>query len=91
MAVWQGKVWANIMPEVYTQENKDYYLKTAARKVNDLFTSEEIMHWRKLYINHSARELYEQSDKRCKYSSFQRMLCGLAYNYLPYYHKKTGK
>lgn len=26
-AVWQGKTWSDIMPEVYTEENKNYYQK----------------------------------------------------------------
>lgn len=87
--VWEGTCWTDVMPEVFTEENKEYYVKKAGYKTNNRFTDKEVMELRKQYVNKSAKELYLSYSDRIKYSSFQRMLCGLSYDYLPYYHKKT--
>lgn len=94
MSVWQGISWSHIRPEVFTEENKNYYLRLAARKVNDSFSEEEILYWRNLYVTASAPDLFIQYSKEhsdIDYKTFQRMLCGINYTYLPYYHKKTKK
>ena len=44
--IWQGRVWAHVMPEVFTEENKKYYIYENSRGSNSnlsSFTDEEII------------------------------------------------
>ena len=91
-AVWQGKTWSDIMPEVYTEENKNYYQKKAGIKVTSKLTEEQIMSARKKYAaGVQAKELYENYKEIITYEAFQKMLCGMSNKHLPYFHKKTNK
>lgn len=91
-AVWQGKSWPNIMPEVYTDKNKEYYSKKAGIKVMSRLSDEQIMSLRKKYADgFTAKQLYCDYADKMSYQSFQRMLCGKASSHLPYFHKKTRK
>lgn len=87
-SLWQGTSWTDVMPEVFTEENKEYY-KKAANKRNYVFSDECVAQLRNLYVTHTAKELYEPYSSLVEYSSFQSMLCGRSYHHLPYYHKKT--
>lgn len=87
--IWEGSSWSDVMPEVFTEENKEYYKKKAGYKVNNYFSDEEVMSIRKQYVFKTAKELYSYYSDRMTYNAFQFMLCGFSYNYLPYYHKKT--
>ena len=55
------------------------------------FTDEEVIQLRKQYVDHSASELYEPYKNRVKYNTFQAMLWGRTYKYLPIYKKKEKK
>ena len=90
-SVWQGATWKHIMPEVYTEENKKYYQNGKAVITNNKYSDDEIMELRQLYVDHTAKELYEQSDKRLSYTSFQQLLNGTSFDYLPYYMKKLKR
>jgi group I intron endonuclease len=59
-AVWQGRSWSDIMPEVYTLENKNFYIKQMSKKYNSMFSKEEVIKYRKYYINHTAEETYNK-------------------------------
>ena len=55
--VWQGQSWSYIMPEVYTKENKEYYIHQNSKGSNSstaAFTDEEITNIRKRYVNETA-------------------------------------
>ena len=93
-AVWQGQTWSHIMPEVYTQENKNYYIYQNSRGEKGAaagFTDEEVIDLRKQYVDKSARELYEPYKEKMAYNTFQAMLWGRTYKYLPIYKKKEKK
>lgn len=91
-SIWQGKNWSNIMPEVYTKENKKYYSKVAGIKVNSKLSEEQIMEIRKKYADGAtAKELYKKYKDCIKYSSFQAILCGKTHTNLPYFHKKNNR
>lgn len=45
------------MPEVYTEENKNFY-KSGVNYENILLTKEELLTYRKYYINHTYSETY---------------------------------
>ena len=93
-AVWQGKSWAYIMPEVFTEENKKYYIyqnSCGENGASATFTNEEVIAIRQRYVNESARQIYEDYKSRISYQAFQAMLWGRSYKNLPIYKKKEKK
>lgn len=92
--IWQGRSWAHIMPEVFTEENKQYYIYENSRgenSKNSTFTNEEIMTIRTRYVNESAKQIYEDYKDRVTYQSFQMILWGRYYDNLPIYKKKEKR
>lgn len=96
--VWQGYSWKYIMPEVYTEENKNFY-KSGINLENILITKEELLEYRKYYINHTYSEVYEKLVKEkgqiFTQRTFQKILMGDVrqnsyYSDVPIY-KKTLK
>ena len=92
MEIWAGKTWKHILPEVYTEENKNFY-KTQSTNGElspyAIFTNEEVIQLRKRYVNETAREIYQDYKDRCTYQTIQKILCGNSYKDLPIYKKKT--
>jgi len=92
--VWQGQSWAHIMPEVFTEENKKYYIYQNSKGENGAsaaFTNEEVVQIRQRYVNESAKEIYSDYQDRVSYQTFQAMLWGRSYSNLPIYKKKEKK
>lgn len=92
--IWQGRVWSHIMPEVFTEENKKYYIyqnSLGGNGASAQFTDEEVIALRKRYVNESAKEIYEDYKDRVKYQTFQAILWGRTYKNLPIYKKKEKK
>lgn len=92
--VWQGRSWAHIMPEVFTEENKEYYIYQNSNGGNGAsaqFSDEEVVKIRERYINESAKQIYEDYKDRVSYQTFQAMLWGRSYKTLPIYKKKEKK
>ena len=92
--IWQGRSWTHIMPEVFTEENKQYYIYENSKgenSKNSTFTNEEIMTIRTRYVNESAKQIYEDYKDRVAYQSFQMILWGRYYDNLPIYKKKEKR
>ena len=92
--VWQGQSWAHVMPEVFTEENKKYYIYQNSKGENGAsaaFTNEEVVQIRQRYVNESAKEIYSDYQDRVSYQTFQAMLWGRSYSNLPIYKKKEKK
>ena len=92
--LWQGRSWGHIMPEVFTEENKQYYIYQNSNGGNGAsakFTDEEVINIRKRYVNESAKTIYEDYKDRVSYQTFQAMLWGRSYKTLPIYKKKEKK
>lgn len=92
--IWQGRVWKHIMPEVFTEENKQYYIYENSKgeaSNHSAFTNEEIMIIRTRYVNESAKQIYEDYKDRIAFQSFQMILWGRYYNDLPIYKKKEKR
>lgn len=90
--VWQGNNWSYIMPEVYTEENKNWYKTQNSIGENGssaVFTNEQVLNYRKKYENMTAKEIYENEKLQDKitYSSFQKILWGESYKNIPIYKK----
>lgn len=77
--VWQGKSWANIMPEVFTEENKKYYTSGIVKNSKTL-SNEDVLKYRQYYMNHTAKETYkkfvEDYGETLKERSFSKILTG---------------
>lgn len=89
--LWQGRSWIHIMPEVFTEENKQYYIYNNSKGENGAgsqFTDEEVIAIRKRYVSESAKQIYEDYKDRVKYQTFQAILWGRSYSNLPIYKKK---
>lgn len=95
-AIWQGKTWPTIMPEVYTQENKQFYI-SEQMKVKTTLTKEEVLNYRKYYVEHSQSEVFQKfvqdKGKKLSQQSFYKILRGdvrdtSIYKDVPIYRKK---
>lgn len=92
--LWQGRSWKHIMPEVFTKENKEYYIYQNSNGENGSsaqFSNEEVIKIRERYVNESAKQIYEDYQDRVSYQTFQAMLWGRSYKTLPIYKKKEKK
>lgn len=97
-AIWQGRSWSYIMPEVYTEENKQYYI-SEQMKTRALLTKEEVLEYRTYYIDHTRNEVYQKliEDKGpiLKPRTFEKILIGdvrdsSIYKEIPIYKKSLG-
>ena len=92
--LWQGKAWPHIMPEVFTEENKNYYIKENSRGeagAGAQFTDDEVIEMRKRYVKESAKNIYNDYKDRISFQSLQQILWGRYYDNLPIYKKKEKK
>ena len=92
--LWQGKSWSHIMPEVFTKENKQYYIYQNSQGgdgASAQFTNEEVIQLRHRYVNETAKQIYEDYKNRVSYQTFQAILWGRSYSTLPIYKKKEKK
>ena len=91
-SIWDGTTWKDIKQEVYTEENKNYYMYHATdggNSMNAVLTDEEVVHCRERYVKESAKEIYQDYSDRVSYQTFQQILWGRTYKHLPIYKKKT--
>lgn len=92
--LWQGRSWSHIMPEVFTEENKKYYIyenSKGEKGSSAKFTDEEVIQIRKRYVKESAKTIYEDYKERVSYQTLQQILWGRYYSDLPIYKKKEKK
>ena len=92
--LWQGRSWSHIMPEVFTEENKQYYIyqnSLGSNGASSAFTEKEVIIIRQRYVNESAKEIYKDYSDRVSYQTFQAMLWGRSYKNLPIYKKQERK
>lgn len=93
--LWRGATWTNVHMDVYTDENKEYYknllnessYKSSYNSVK--FTDEEVMYFRKRYVNETAEQIYNSISTECKFNTFKCLLTGQSYKHLPIYDKKN--
>lgn len=97
-AAWQGSSWSYIIPEVFTKENRNYYVRELARERSSAFTAEEVVRYRQYYVNHTGQEVYdlivkEKGQDYVTLATVKKMLCGDGkrnnfYQQLPIYNKR---
>lgn len=82
------------MSEVFTEENKNYYIyknSQGQNGKNSNLTDEEVIKIRKRYVKESAREIYKDYKDIMSYQTLQQLLWGRHYSHLPIYKKKREK
>jgi len=90
-SIWDGTSWKDIKQEVYTEENKQYYMYHATdggKSESAILTDEEVINCRKRYINETAKEIYQDYKDKLSYQTLQQILWGRSYKHLPVYSKK---
>ena len=97
-SVWQGRSWANVMPEVFTEENKKYVTSEMNQKTA-LLTKKEVLKYRTYYISHTAKETFNymvnEKGNIMKEATFRKILTGdlktnNAYKDIPIYKKSLN-
>jgi len=90
---WSGETWKYIMPEVYSEENKNFYNTTKKSrkgeqngftKVND----EEVIKMRLRYVNETTDEILQDYKDILTYAGLENILTGRTYSHLPIYRKR---
>ena len=79
--VWKGETWKNIMPEVYTKENKEFHLHNTGNKGSSngrsIFTEEEVKAIRTRKKNGENRKIvYLDYAKKCSEKYFENIWYG---------------
>lgn len=65
------------MPEVFTEENKKYYIYENSNGQNGAsakFTDEEVIIMRGRYVKESAKSIYEDYKDRVSFQTLQQIL-----------------
>lgn len=88
-AVWTGYNWNHIMPEVFTEENKQWHISHAGHS-RAIFTDEEIMEIRTKYMTTKLIDLIDEYKDRCSARCIRGIVSGENYKYLPVYKKIKG-
>lgn len=97
--VWQGRSWKSVMPEVFTEENKQYYI-SEQNKNKALLTKDEVFQYRKYYITHTMKQTYElfkqEKGDLLKQRTFEKIITGdvrseSIYKEVPVYKKKLKR
>jgi len=60
------------MPEVFTEENKKYYIyqnSLGDNGANSILSDEEVILIRKRYVNETAKEIYEDYKNKLQYNT----------------------
>lgn len=92
--LWQGRSWGHVMPEVFTKENKEYYVfqnSDGGNSTTAQFSDEEVIKIRERYVDEKAKQIYKDYKDRVSYQTFQAILWGRSYKKLPIYKKKEKK
>lgn len=92
--VWDGSSWSHIKPEVYTEENLDYYKRHATDGENSItavLTNEEVLMYRTRYITETAAQMYPEVSDRISFQTFQTILWGNSYKNIPVYSKRLKR
>lgn len=94
--IWDGSRWKDIMPEVYTPENKQYQIDNSRfgkgeKHIFAYLSDEEVIKIRIRYMKETAKEIWQDYKDKYTLGSFKQILIGVKYSHLPIYKKQEGK
>lgn len=90
--VWDGSRWKEIMPEIYTNENKIFQkYKKGERNALAKLTDEEVIKIRTRYMTETASQIWKDYQYLYTFGSFKQILGGTKYSHLPIYKKDKGE
>ena len=90
--LWSGMHWKEIMPEVFTEENKNYYLSKNKGSKHGVFTDDEVFLIRKEYNYFTAKELYKKyGEDKISFRGFEAVLRSQNYKHIPHYKELKGE
>lgn len=89
--IWDGVSWQGIMDWVYSKENIAIHSKQTAncgcKNGNALYSDDEVMMFRKYYVDHTLQETYEKYGSKSSSKVSFRQVIDKTYSYLPFYKK----
>lgn len=93
--VWNGEAWKDVMSEVYSEENKNFYNTNAKgnkgeNNPNAKFSDDEVLLLRERYVNETTAEILKDYPQ-LSYSGLEKILIGETYSHLPVYKKRQKK
>lgn len=90
--IWDGSRWKNIMPEIYTEENKRFHRDAKGERHSGAKLSDkEVLEIRKRYEKETASQIWEDYKDLYTLGSFKHILTGVKYSHLPIYKKSKQK
>ncbi|MDD7755667.1 MAG: GIY-YIG nuclease family protein [Clostridiales bacterium] len=90
--IWDGSRWKDIMPEVYSEENKKIHKNAKGeRHSNAKLTDKEVLQIRERYKNETATQIWEDYKDMYTLGSFKQILIGKKYSHLPIYKKQEKR
>lgn len=91
--LWRGLNWQEVMPEVFTEENINYYRKKATGSFNKKasFSDEEVLQLRNRYKTETTSSIYDSYSTRISLRGMEALLRGQTYQHLPIYKKREKK
>lgn len=91
-SLWKGYTWQDIMPEVFTEENKKFYQsKVGSGRRKSAFSDVEVLELRKRYITESAASIAADYKDRVSLRGMEALLRGQNYQHLPIYKKQEKR
>ena len=98
--IWQGRSWSHVMPEVFTEQNKQFYRSGLQQRTASL-TCDEVLKYRQFYVNHTIKETYQLMTQEkgldfLKENTFRKIINGdvrenSIYKSIPVYKKQAKK
>lgn len=90
--LWRGYTWQDVMPEVFTEENKKFYQsKVGSGRKKSAFSDAEVLELRKRYVAESAAGIAADYEDRISLRGMEALLRGQNYQHLPIYKKREKK
>lgn len=91
-SLWKGYTWQDIMPEVFTEENKKFYQsKVGSGNRKSAFSDVEVLELRKRYVTESAASIAADYEDRISLRGMEALLRGQNYQHLPIYKKREKR
>ena len=99
-AIVRGKLWSHIMPEVFTQENYDYYTdkkrkswmcdQQGEKNKMSILMEDEVLDMRSMYVYCQRKEIFEKYPHYSE-RTITAILSGQNWKHLPVYKKREKK